>query len=83
MNAVFTDSGYFIGRLDRHDFLHQRATTLAAKYDAQVTTEFVLLEVLNALSGAATPFANRGGPVVQSAPSSAQHHYLSVLNTLL
>ena len=53
MTSVFADSGHWIALLCPWDQLHQRAKVLARTHesDRKVTTEMVLVEVLNHLSG--------------------------------
>ena len=54
MAVVFADAGYFIARMDRRDSLHERAEALFRDLEPFeiVTTEMVLVEVLNHFSGA-------------------------------
>ena len=48
---IFADTGYFIAQIKPRDALHQRATAWAnALHEPLLTTEFVLLEVADALS---------------------------------
>lgn len=54
MAVVFADAGYFIANLDERDELHAQATAVAGQLAPLriVTTEMVLVEVLNYYSGA-------------------------------
>ncbi len=49
MNPVFADTGYWIALWNRHDGLHERAKSMAARIESRliVTTEMVLTEVLD------------------------------------
>ena len=53
MAVVFADAGYFIASLDERDELHARAEAVAGQLTPLeiVTTEMVLVEVLNYYSG--------------------------------
>ena len=53
MALVFADTGYWIAVLLPGDWLHERAAAMAAAYDDAtiVTTQVVLTEVLNHVSG--------------------------------
>jgi predicted nucleic acid-binding protein len=52
MKAVFADTSFFLASLNRDDQLHQKAIALSRKITAsRITTEFVLLEVANAMTG--------------------------------
>ena len=48
MNAVFTDTSFYVAIFSPHDALHERAKTVGAtRQGSVVTTEFVLVEVGN------------------------------------
>lgn len=51
-NSLFVDTGYVVALINETDQYHQKALTLASKYDtfAVVTTDAILLEIGNALS---------------------------------
>ena len=54
MEERFADSNYWIALFDPDDFLHIRAIEIAAQLPAfarVITSDFVIIEVLNALSG--------------------------------
>lgn len=52
MRSVFADSFYFTGLINKADQHHKKITTFAAGHDGGiVTTEWVLAEFANALSG--------------------------------
>ena len=52
MNRVFADASYWIALLNPQDELHERAVTLAQEFSTAtiVTSEMVLVEVLNSFS---------------------------------
>lgn len=51
MNAVFADSYYYLAIVSDHDAGHERAVEFARAYHGRVvTTDWVLLEVADALS---------------------------------
>ena len=53
MNAVFADSGYWIAIIDSADQLHDRSAAVAESLGScrLITSEMVLIEVLNHFSG--------------------------------
>lgn len=52
MKAVFADTFFFLAAVNPRDAAHKRAITFVSHFDGQlVTTDWVLLEVANALSG--------------------------------
>jgi len=51
MNAVFAGTSFYLALLNPRDRYHRSAVELARRNGATVTTEFVLMEVGNALSG--------------------------------
>jgi hypothetical protein len=52
MRVIFADTGYWVALLNSHDNLHQKALTLSKTVQSAhiVTTEMVLVEVLNDFS---------------------------------
>ena len=54
MTAVFADAGYWIALWRPRDVLHEKAMTVAEQLGpiAVVTTQLVLIEALNSMSGA-------------------------------
>ncbi|MFM6540082.1 MAG: hypothetical protein ACKPHW_17395 [Microcystis panniformis] len=52
MRVIFADTGYWVALLNPHDNLHQKALTLSKTIQPAhiVTTEMVLVEVLNDFS---------------------------------
>lgn len=55
MKAVFADAFYFVALLNRADQHHARATALARQlHDDLITTEWVLMEVADALAESAS-----------------------------
>ncbi|MDP9267404.1 MAG: PIN domain-containing protein [Acidobacteriota bacterium] len=65
MMRVFADSSYWIALLDPRDELHSKAVAVTNKLGAPriLTTEMVLVELLNSFSG--------GGPAVRGAATGA------------
>lgn len=58
MNAKFADTFHFLALLNRNDRAHRRAVEASqSRTGALVTTEFVLLEVADAMSGPKDRFA--------------------------
>ncbi|MEA2989674.1 MAG: uncharacterized protein QOG83_2385, partial [Alphaproteobacteria bacterium] len=53
MRAVFADTGYWIAIANPHDALHQAASKIGGELGTHrfVTSEMVLVELLNALGG--------------------------------
>lgn len=75
MKKVFVDSGYWIAILNKHDKLHSRAVEVSenAREDRYVTTDFVLLEILNHLANKGNNLreaAVRTVRVIRDAPNS-------------
>lgn len=51
MKAVFADTSFFLASLNPDDELHEKAIGLSRELGAlRITTEFILLEVANAMS---------------------------------
>ncbi len=51
MSLVFADAFYFVARLNRHDQFHRRVVEFTQTFRARlVTTDWVLMEVADALS---------------------------------
>lgn len=65
MTTVFADTAYWLALFNPRDTLHSRASTLAATLRGVriVTSEWVLIEVLNGCSG--------GGPSLRSVAANA------------
>jgi uncharacterized protein len=51
MRPVFADTGYWVAIINRHDGLHQKAIAVSTQLRPIVTSEMVLVEVLNTFSG--------------------------------
>jgi uncharacterized protein len=51
MRAVFADTGYWVAIINRHDGLHHKAIAVSKHLGPIVTSEMVLVEVLNTFSG--------------------------------
>jgi len=83
MERVFADTGYWIALFNERDSLHAKAATLSRKYKSHriVTSEMVLVELLNSFSdygpelrhAAATAVKSlRNSPDVIVVPQSSQ-----------
>jgi predicted nucleic acid-binding protein len=70
MRVIFADTGYWVALLNRHDNLHEKAITLSKAVQPAhiVTTEMVLVEVLN-------DFSDRGEYFRQVAVNLIQNLY--------
>lgn len=77
MKSVFADTGYWIALLNERDSLHHRARQLATTLiDVKiVTSEWVLVEVLNGVSS--------GGPRLRSSATDAVHRLLAIDGTVI
>jgi predicted nucleic acid-binding protein len=52
MRPVFADTGYWVAIINRHDSLHEKAIAVSKQLGRPiVTSEMVLVEVLNTFSG--------------------------------
>jgi predicted nucleic acid-binding protein len=79
MKAVFADTFFFLAAVNPRDAAHTRAITFVNQFDGQlVTTDWVLLEVANALAGgrnraAVVELVNslKGNPNVKLVPLDA------------
>jgi predicted nucleic acid-binding protein len=74
MNHVFADTGYWIAYLDPQDILHMKAVALSEiiphRYAKTVTSEWVLIEVLNHFAGFGAAFRDKAVTAVRALMSA-------------
>jgi uncharacterized protein len=68
MKRVFADTSYWIALLNPRDELHERAVSAAGEHPAGeiVTSEMVLVELLNGLSAYGPPFRDAAARAVRT-----------------
>jgi len=74
MMRAFADSSYWIALLNPHDDLHQKALTLARRFAEHqiVTTEMVLVEILNGFASSGEYMRGKAIQVVDALRSNRQ-----------
>lgn len=74
MRTIFADTGYWVALLDPHDELHRKAEEVTSQLVLVsfriVTTEMVLVEFLNFVSGRGESYRNNAARIVKSLRSN-------------
>ncbi len=85
MKALFADTSYFIALLDQNESMHRRAISHLLSGAEMVTTEFVLIELGNAMSRGedhvefgAIVHSLRASPKVRLVPLSSEYFELGL-----
>lgn len=74
MKRVFADSNYWVALLNPRDVLHEKAQALSRQFDFSqiVTTEMVLVELLNSCSTAGQRLRQTAAEAVRSLRDSSE-----------